>query len=100
VDSVYQADRAWLLNIQRKLHRWSRENPDFALTEPESPVQIESCTPGLGTGVGETTAGNCGTGAPAPCSRALCNPRGRDALATDPRGELMDDRHSKEVPPM
>ena len=58
VDTVYQAAQAWLLNIQRKLQ----------LSEPESPVQIESCTPGLGTGVGETTAGDCGTGAPAPCS--------------------------------
>jgi hypothetical protein len=82
VDTVYQAAQAWLLNIQRKLH----------LSEPESPVQIESCTPGLGTGVGETTAGDCGTGAPAPCSRALCNPRGRNQRL---RGELMDDRHSK-----
>ena len=60
MDTVHQADWAWLLNIQRKLHR-----------EPESPVQSESCTPGLGTGVGETTAGDCGTGAPTPCSRAL-----------------------------
>ncbi len=27
--------------------------------------------------------------------RALCNPRGRNAHSKDPRGELMDDRHSK-----
>ena len=26
VDTVYQADRAWLLNIQHKLHRWSRDH--------------------------------------------------------------------------
>jgi hypothetical protein len=45
-----------------------RSYPDYATAEPDSPVQIESCTPGLGTGVGETTAGDCGTGAPAPCS--------------------------------
>jgi RNA-directed DNA polymerase len=45
--------------------------PDYARVEPESPVQSESCTPGLGTGVGETTAGDCGTGAPTPCSHAL-----------------------------
>jgi hypothetical protein len=42
--------------------------PDYAFAKPESPVQNESCTPGLGTGAGETTPGNCGTGAPAPCS--------------------------------
>jgi len=69
--------------------------PDYASAEPESPVHNERCTPGLGTGVGETTAGDCGTGASAPCSRALCNPRGRNAHSKDPRGELMDDRHSK-----
>ena len=26
VDSNHQADRAWLLNVQRKLYRWSQEN--------------------------------------------------------------------------
>ncbi len=26
VDSDHQADRAWLLNVQRKLYRWSQEN--------------------------------------------------------------------------
>jgi hypothetical protein len=31
-------------------------------------VLNERGTPGLGTGAGETTAGNRGTGAPAPCS--------------------------------
>ena len=47
--------------------------PDYATDEPESPVPNESGTPGLGTGVGETTTGNCGTGAPAPCSHCLNN---------------------------
>jgi group II intron reverse transcriptase/maturase len=42
--------------------------PDYASNQPESPVHNERCTPGLGTGAGETTPGNCGTGAPAPCS--------------------------------
>lgn len=27
VDSDHQADRAWLLGVQRKLYRWSQENP-------------------------------------------------------------------------
>jgi hypothetical protein len=27
VDAVYQADRVWLLDIQRKLYRWSRAEP-------------------------------------------------------------------------
>jgi RNA-directed DNA polymerase len=27
VDSDFQADRAWLLSVQRKLYQWSRENP-------------------------------------------------------------------------
>lgn len=30
VDSSYQADHAWLLDIQRKLYKWSRANPDDA----------------------------------------------------------------------
>jgi RNA-directed DNA polymerase len=153
VDTIYQADLAWLLNIQRKLYTWSRDvlrgwrhfcrhcynaktvfsrvdhyvwdrlrrwlrrkypttpalairrqfwrrlghrprfcwmdrhpvfllahicverhnlaslhYPDYASNQPESPVHHERCTPGLGTGAGETTPGNCGTGAPAPCS--------------------------------
>ena len=30
MDTVYQADQAWLLDIQRKLYTWSRTNPDDA----------------------------------------------------------------------
>ncbi len=30
MDSVYQADKAWLLDIQRKLYTWSRAKPDDA----------------------------------------------------------------------
>ena len=30
MDSVHQADKAWLLDIQRKLYRWSRAEPDDA----------------------------------------------------------------------
>lgn len=30
VDSSYQADKTWLLDIQRKLYTWSRANPDQA----------------------------------------------------------------------
>ncbi len=30
MDTVYQADKAWLLDIQRKLYTWSRSNPDDA----------------------------------------------------------------------
>ncbi len=33
MDSVYQADQAWLLDIQRKLYRWSRAEPDGAHRE-------------------------------------------------------------------
>jgi hypothetical protein len=36
----------------------------------ESPVRNERRTPGSGTGVGETTVGNHGIGAPTPCSLA------------------------------
>ncbi len=35
VDSDQQADRAWLLSVQRKLYQWSQKNvklPDFAMT--------------------------------------------------------------------
>ncbi len=32
VDSDHQADHAWLLNVQRKLYRWSQDHPDFTLT--------------------------------------------------------------------
>jgi RNA-directed DNA polymerase len=28
VDSDHQADRAWVLSVQRKLYQWSRQNPD------------------------------------------------------------------------
>ena len=30
MDTVYQADKVWLLDIQRKLYTWSRSNPDDA----------------------------------------------------------------------
>jgi hypothetical protein len=30
VDTVYQADKVWLLDIQRKLYTWSRSTPDDA----------------------------------------------------------------------
>jgi RNA-directed DNA polymerase len=33
VDSVYRADTAWLLDIQRKLYRWSRSEPEGAYRE-------------------------------------------------------------------
>ena len=42
--------------------------PDYALAASESPVHNERCTPGSGTGVRETTAGNRSNGALAPCS--------------------------------
>jgi hypothetical protein len=57
VDSVYRADTAWLLDIQRKLYRWSR-TPDYTQPGPESPVHNERCTPGSGTGGGETGGSN------------------------------------------
>ena len=43
-------------------------HPDYAQQTLESPVHNERCTPGSGAGDGETTAGNCGTGAPSPRS--------------------------------
>jgi group II intron reverse transcriptase/maturase len=33
VDSDQQADKAWLLSVQRKLYQWSRDNPDEAYRE-------------------------------------------------------------------
>jgi len=30
VDSGHQADKAWLLNVQKKLYTWSRDHPDEA----------------------------------------------------------------------
>jgi group II intron reverse transcriptase/maturase len=42
--------------------------PDFASTSMESPVRNERRTPGSGSGVGETTAGDRGNGAPTPGS--------------------------------
>jgi group II intron reverse transcriptase/maturase len=33
VDSDYQADKAWLLGVQRKLYQWSREHPDESYRE-------------------------------------------------------------------
>ncbi len=43
VDTAYQADKAWLLDIQRKLYAWSRSHPDDAwrdmwswLTDPHN----------------------------------------------------------------
>lgn len=31
MNTDYQADKAWLLDIQRKLYTWSRAHPDEAL---------------------------------------------------------------------
>lgn len=33
MDSDHQADKAWLLGVQRKLHQWSRTNPDESYRE-------------------------------------------------------------------
>lgn len=33
VDSDQQADKVWLLSVQRKLYQWSRDNPDEAYRE-------------------------------------------------------------------
>lgn len=49
--------------------------PDYAIAASESPVHNERCTPGSGTGVRETTAGNRSIGALAPCSLAGRNAR-------------------------
>ena len=43
-------DEEWLLSIQTKLYRQSWETPNLAVKSMESPVPIESGTPGLGTG--------------------------------------------------
>jgi RNA-directed DNA polymerase len=43
-------------------------HPAYASMVPESPVHNERCTPGSGTGVGETAGGDPGIGAPAPRS--------------------------------
>ena len=42
--------------------------PDYAQPALESPVHNERCTPGSGTGAGETAGGNPGIGAPPPRS--------------------------------
>jgi len=47
--------------------------PDYAKLVPESPVHTERCTPGSGTGTGETGGGNPAIGAPVP--RSLKNRR-------------------------
>ncbi len=59
VDSNYQADKAWLLDIQRKLYTWRRGIPTMRWTL-ESPVHNERCTPGLGRREMETAGGNLG----------------------------------------
>jgi hypothetical protein len=63
---VRRRNRQWTLSIKRLTLGSSTFNASS--DEPESPVHNERCTPGLGTGAGETTPGNCGIGAPAPCS--------------------------------
>jgi len=35
VDADHQADKAWLLSVQRKLYQWSREPPGYAMTSGE-----------------------------------------------------------------
>ena len=42
--------------------------PDYAYPARESPVHNERCTPGSGTGAGETGGGNPDSGAPPPRS--------------------------------
>jgi RNA-directed DNA polymerase len=46
--------------------------PDYAKLVPESPVHTERCTPGSGTGTGETGGGN-----PASCAPVLRSLRAR-----------------------
>ena len=33
MDTDAKADKAWLLDVQRKLYQWSRENPEGAYRE-------------------------------------------------------------------
>ena len=67
VDSDHQADRAWLLNVQRKRYQWSRGASRVSplgrtrclLTTPwllESRMHNERCTSGSARGHGKPTA--------------------------------------------
>ena len=51
------------LKVERHNLKWLKY-PDYAQTGPESPVHNERCTPGSGTGGGETGGSNPDT---APC---------------------------------
>ena len=107
VDSDHQADRTWLLNVQKKLYQWSQKHPDDSyrelwnwVTDPRNlrcAWRTIACNKGKRTsGVDGVTVGSIrrtegetawltrlrtalrnGSYRPAPCKRRLIPKRGR-----------------------
>ncbi len=101
VDSDHQADKAWLLSVQRKMYQWSRQHPDESYRELWNwiidPRNLRCAWARVATNQGKRTAGidgktvgsirrdigdhayleelrnalRCGAYAPSPCRRKL-----------------------------
>jgi len=61
VDSDHQADKAWLLSVQRKLYQWSRQHPDESYRELWNwiidPRNLRCAWARVATNQGKRTAG-------------------------------------------
>jgi retron-type reverse transcriptase len=61
VDSDHQADKAWLLSVQRKLYQWSRQNLDESYRELWNwiidPRNLRCAWARVATNQGKRTAG-------------------------------------------
>lgn len=55
MDSDVKTDKVWLLNVQKKLYQWSRDNYPTTLWPLESRMHSERCMSGSERGYGKPT---------------------------------------------
>lgn len=55
MDSDVKTDKVWLLNVQKKLYQWSRDNYPTTLWSLESRMHSERCMSGSERGYGKPT---------------------------------------------
>ena len=92
VDSDQQADRAWLLSVQRKLYQWSRANPDEAYRELwnwlTDPRNLRCAWRRVSSNKGKRTPGIDGV-----TVAQIRSTMGRDAFVQELRHQLREGRY-------
>lgn len=92
VDSDLQADKTWLLSVQRKLYQWSRDNPDETYRElwnwVTDPRNLRCAWRRVSSNKGKRTPGIDGVTVAQITAR-----QGRDAFVQELRQELREGRY-------